>query len=407
MKHGQLADLLRPQSFEDIVGQEHLFGERGVIRRMLDGGRITNMIFFGPPGTGKTTAASIIAKQSGMEFRKLNATSASLADVKAIINETGNLFGSNGILLYLDEIQYFNRKQQQSLLEYIEDGRITLIASTADNPYFFIYNAILSRCSVFEFKAVKAEATVPVLKRALNYLNEETSQSKTADDEVLAYVGRLANGDVRHSVVLFENAYHNADGEILKEHADQFHITAGALSEDLHYDLMSCLQKSIRGSDPDAAVFYLAKLLSLGELLAVCRRLQVIASEDVGLAYPLAAAVVRSCCESARELGMPEAQIPLTHATLLLATSPKSNSSEVAILSAMADVNAGKGIQIPDHLRSPLFKNYKYPHDFPNHYVDQRYLPLDLGDSAHYYLPGENKNEQAAADYWKKIKGKL
>ena len=233
------------------------------------------------------------------------------------------------------------------------------------------------------------------------------SQSKTADDEVLAYVGRLANGDVRHSVVLFENAYHNADGEILKEHADQFHITAGALSEDLHYDLMSCLQKSIRGSDPDAAVFYLAKLLSLGELLAVCRRLQVIASEDVGLAYPLAAAVVRSCCESARELGMPEAQIPLTHAALLLATAPKSNSSEVAILSAMADVNAGKGIQIPDHLRSPLFKNYKYPHDFPNHYVDQRYLPLDLGDSAHYYSPGENKNEQAAADYWKKIKGKL
>ena len=406
MKHGQLADLLRPQGFEDIVGQDHLFGERGVIRRMLDGGRITNMIFFGPPGTGKTTAASIIAKQSGMEFRKLNATSASLADVKAIISETGNLFGSNGILLYLDEIQYFNRKQQQSLLEYIEDGRITLIASTADNPYFFIYNAILSRCSVFEFKAVKAEATVPVLKRALNYLNEETAQSKTATDEILAYVGRLANGDVRHSVVLFENAYHNADGEILKEHVDQFHITAGALSEDLHYDLMSCLQKSIRGSDPDAAVFYLAKLLSLGELLAVCRRLQVMASEDVGLDYPMAAAVVRSCCESARELGMPEAQIPLAHAALLLATSPKSNSSETAIHAAMADVNAGKGIQIPDHLRSPLFKNYKYPHDFPNHYVDQRYLPLDLGDSAHYYSPGENKNEQAASDYWSKIKGK-
>ena len=405
MKHGQLADLLRPQGFEDIVGQEHLFGERGVIRRMLNSGRITNMIFFGPPGTGKTTAASIIAKQSGMEFRKLNATSASLADVKAIISETGNLFGSNGILLYLDEIQYFNRKQQQSLLEYIEDGRITLIASTADNPYFFIYNAILSRCSVFEFKAVKAESTVPVLKRALNYLNEETHQNKSATDEILTYVGRLANGDVRHSVVLFENAYHNADGEILREHVDQFHITAGALSEDLHYDLMSCLQKSIRGSDPDAAVFYLAKLLSLGELLAVCRRLQVIASEDVGLAYPLAAAVVRSCCESARELGMPEAQIPLTHAALLLATAPKSNSSEVAILSAMADVNAGKGIQIPDHLRSPLFKNYKYPHDYPNHYVDQRYLPLDLGDAARYYTPGENKNEQAAAEYWKKIKG--
>ena len=402
MKHGQLADLLRPQSFDDLVGQEHLFGEKGVIRRMLEGGRITNMIFFGPPGTGKTTAASLIAKQSGMEFRKLNATSASLSDVKNIISETGNLFGSNGILLYLDEIQYFNRKQQQSLLEYIEDGRITLIASTADNPYFFIYNAILSRCSVFEFKEVKAEKTVPVLKRALKYLNEETHQEKNADDEIMKYVGQLANGDVRHSIVLFENAYHAAEQEILKEHVESYHVTAGALSEDLHYDLMSCLQKSIRGSDPDAAVFYLAKLLSLGELLAVCRRLQVIASEDVGLAYPMAAAVVRACCESARELGMPEAQIPLSHAALLLATSPKSNSAEVAIQTAMADVKAGKGIQIPEHLRSPLFKNYKYPHDYPNHYVSQRYLPLDM--DAVYYVAGENKNEMAAKEYWNKIK---
>ena len=406
MKHGQLADLIRPQSFDDLVGQDHLFGERGVIRRMMDGGRITNMIFYGPPGTGKTTAASIIAKKSGMEFRKLNATSASVSDIKAIIQETGNLFGSNGILLYLDEIQYFNRKQQQSLLEYIEDGRITLIASTADNPYFFIYNAILSRCSVFEFKAVKADHAVLVLRRALNYLNEETGQNKSAEDDLLAYVGRLANGDVRHSVVLFENAYHAAENIICREHVESFHGTAGALSEDLHYDLMSCLQKSIRGSDPDAAVFYLAKLLSLGDLLTVCRRLQVIASEDVGLAYPLASVVVRSCCESARELGMPEAQIPLTHAALILATAPKSNSSEVAILSAMADVNTGKGIQIPEHLRSPLFKGYRYPHDFPNHYVDQRYLPLDLGDSAKYYIPGENKNEQAALEYWNKIKGK-
>ena len=405
MKHAQLADLLRPQSFDDLVGQEHLFGERGVVRRMLESGRITNMIFFGPPGTGKTTAASIIAKQSGMEFRKLNATSASLSDVKSIISETGNLFGSNGILLYLDEIQYFNRKQQQSLLEYIEDGRITLIASTADNPYFFIYNAILSRCSVFEFKAVKPHAVVPVLRRAEQYLNEETGMKKTASEEIMRYVGQLANGDVRHSIVLFENAYHAAEQEILREHVESFHITAGALSEDLHYDLMSCLQKSVRGSDPDAAVFYLAKLLSMGELLAVCRRLQVMASEDIGLAYPMAAAVVRSCCESARELGMPEAQIPLAHATLLLATSPKSNSSEVAIQAAMADVNAGKGIEIPEHLRSPLFKNYKYPHEFPNHYVSQRYLPLDLDASTSYYRYGPNKNEQAAAEYWKKIKG--
>ncbi len=406
MKHAQLADLLRPQSFDDIVGQDHLFGERGVIRRMLDGGRITNMIFFGPPGTGKTTAASIIAKQSGMEFRKLNATSASLADVKAVIEETGNLFGANGILLYLDEIQYFNRKQQQSLLEYIEDGRITLIASTADNPYFFIYNAILSRCSVFEFKAVDGGSVTPVLKRALTYLNEETEQNKTVNEEMLRYIGQLAHGDVRHSIVLFENAYHAADEEIGREHVESFHITAGALSEDLHYDLLSCLQKSIRGSDPDAAVFYLAKLLSMGEMLSACRRLQVIASEDVGLAYPMAAAIVRSCCESARELGMPEAKIPLAHAAILLATAPKSNAADAAVTAAMEDVSAGKGLRIPEHLQSPLFKGYKYPHDYPNHYVDQRYLPLDLPAGTQYYTPGENKTEQAARDYWSRIKGR-
>lgn len=406
MKHGQLADLLRPQTFEDVVGQDHLFGERGVIRRMLDGGRITNMIFFGPPGTGKTTAASLIAKRSGMEFRKLNATSASLADIKAILNETGNLFGSNGILLYLDEIQYFNRKQQQSLLEYIEDGRITLIASTADNPYFFIYHALLSRCSVFEFKAVRSEAMIPVLRRAVDFLNSETGQTKQASDEMLKYVGQLANGDVRHSVVLLENAYHAADEEIGKEEIESFHIGGGSLSEDLHFDLLSCLQKSIRGSDPDAAVFYLAKLLSMGELLSACRRLQVIASEDIGLAYPLAAAVVRACCESAKELGMPEAQIPLTNAALLLATAPKSNSAEAAIQAAMADVNAGKGTEIPQHLQSPLYRNYKYPHDYPNHYTEQRYLPLDLGNDTHYYQFGPNKNEQAAAEYWDRIKGK-
>lgn len=406
MKHEQLADLLRPTSFDEIVGQDHLFGERGVIRRMLAGGRITNMIFYGPPGTGKTTAASIIAKQSGMTFRKLNATSATLSDVKEILGETGNLFGSNGILLYLDEIQYFNRKQQQSLLEYIEDGRITLIASTADNPYFVIYEALLSRSSVFEFKPVDPKGMLPVLSRALSYLNEESGLSKSASPELFTYIGQLAHGDVRHAIVLFENAFHASDGEITKENVESFHGLPGGLSEDLHYDLLSCLQKSIRGSDPDAAVFYLAKLLSLGELLSVCRRLQVIASEDVGLAYPLAAAVVRSCCESAKDLGVPEAQIPLANAVILLATAPKSNSAEEAILAANEDVKKGYGTKIPEHLQSPLFKNYKYPHSFPNHYVKQQYLPLDIPKDRIYYTPGENKTEQAAKTYWDEIKKK-
>ena len=403
MNHAQLADLLRPESFDDIVGQEHLFGERGVIRRMLAGGRITNMIFYGPPGTGKTTAASIIAKASGMTFRRLNATSASLADVKEVINETSNVFGAGGVLLYLDEIQYFNRKQQQSLLEYIEDGRITLIASTTENPHFFIYNALLSRSSLFEFRPVGAEAILPVLRRALTYLNGESGMEKSFSDELGTYIGKCAGGDVRHSVVLFENAYHAADREILREHVDSFHSGVGNYDPDVHYDLLSCLQKSIRGSDPDAAVFYLARLLSLGELISVCRRLQVIASEDVGLAYPMAAAVTRACCETAKEVGMPEAQLPLANAAILLATAPKSNAAHNAVLAAAEDVKAGRGLNVPRHLQSPLFQGYLYPHDYENHYVKQQYLPDDLKDRV-YYRPGENKTEQAADEYWRRIK---
>ena len=404
-KNIRAAEALRPKSFDDMVGQAHLFGERGVIRKMLASGRVTNMIFYGPPGTGKTTAAEIIARESGMVFHRLNATTASISDVKDILTSTNNVFCTGGILLYIDEIQYFNKKQQQALLEYIEDGRVTLITSTTENPHFYIYNAIISRSSLFEFKPVPAEECAKALRRAVDHLNREEKCEKTATDDTLEYIARCTSGDVRHAIVLLENSFFAADGEITRETVDGFNVRVGNFDEDTHFDLLSCLQKSIRGSDPDAAVFYLAKLLSYGELIAVCRRLQVIASEDIGLAYPMAAAVTRACCESAKELGMPEARIPLANAAILLATSPKSNSAELAIDAAMADIEAGKGRSFPAHLQSPLFKGYKYPHSFPNHYVKQQYLPDDLV-GRQYYLWGENKTEEAAKAYWEKVKGK-
>lgn len=403
MNSTRVAEALRPRSFDEIVGQEHLFGERGVIRKMLASGRITNMIFYGPPGTGKTTAAEIIARESGMAFHRLNATTASLSDVKEILTSTGNIFSVGGILLYIDEIQYFNKKQQQALLEYIEDGRVTLITSTTENPHFYIYNAIISRSSLFEFKPVPVEACAVAIRRAVDYLDGETGEKKGIDDETVTYIARSTSGDVRHAIVLTENAYFAAEGEITKETVDSFNVRVGNLDDDTHYDLLSCLQKSIRGSDADAAVFYLAKLLSLGELISVCRRLQVIASEDIGLAYPQAAVVTRACCESAKELGMPEAGIPLANATVLLATSPKSNAAHDAYFAALADVEKGCGRVVPTHLQSPLFKGYKYPHVYPNHYVKQQYLPDDIKDKR-YYNWGSNKLEDAARQYWEKIK---
>ena len=404
-----LADALRPKTMDEIVGQAHLFGKNGVIRRMVESGRMTNMIFFGPPGTGKTTAASVIAAQSGMEFHKLNATTASLQDVKDILAQTEGMFGVGGILLYLDEIQYFNRKQQQSLLEYMEDGRITLIASTTENPHFYVYNAIISRSSLFEFKPVPPAECLKMLHRALDHLNAQGGTTTTISDKVGLALAEGAGGDVRRAVGLLENAYFSAGfeegAEITAEHVAAFDSGVGNFNEDVHYDLLGCLQKSIRGSDPDATAFYVAKMLSLGEMFPLMRRLQVIASEDIGLAYPQAAAIVRACCESARELGLPEAKIPLIHAAMLLATSPKSNSAYNALYAATMDVEAGKGVRIPVHLQSPLFKGYKYPHDYPNHYVEQQYLPDDLVDRR-YYEPAPNKTEQAAAAYWREIKKK-
>jgi len=401
-----LADRLRPDNLDDMVGQSHLFGKNGVVRKMLEGGRVTNMIFYGPPGTGKTTAANIVAKQSGMTLYKLNATTASLSDVKDVISQSQNMFGASGTLLYLDEIQYFNRKQQQSLLEYIEDGRVTLIASTTDNPYFCIYNAILSRCAVFEFKPVSGKDIGKALLRGLDMLNRESGKSIEIDDNALEFIAGVGGGDVRSALGVLENVYSIAKGRITENDAKEFTPSCTGNFDrmgDVHYNLLSCLQKSIRGSDPDAAVFYLARILEGGDLLSACRRLLVIASEDVGLAYPQAAIMAKACTDAAKELGLPEAALPLANLTVALATAPKSNSAYNAYAAAKNDFLSGLGQDIPVHLQSPLFKGYKYPHDYPNHYVKQQYLPDDLKGKK-YYEYGENKNEQAAKAYWEKIK---
>jgi ATPase related to the helicase subunit of the Holliday junction resolvase len=403
------ADKIRPVSFDEMAGQRHLTGEKGILRRMIQSGRITNMVFYGPPGTGKTTAANIIAASSDMYLEKLNATTATLADIKNVASKTTGIFGTGGILLYLDEIQYFNKKQQQSLLEYIEDGRITLIASTTENPYYYIYDALLSRCSVFEFKPVTADEMMPVLRRALNSLCDEASETRTSSDEILKRIASYGGGDVRRAVTILEGIIQITDSgaEITIADVDSYvpSAMAGVFDRDgdVHYDLLSALQKSIRGSDPDAAIFYLAKLLEGGDLISPCRRLQVIANEDIGLAYPMAAVITHACVESARQLGLPEAQMPLSNATIMLATAPKSNAAISALTAAAADIKAGMGTEVPEHLRSPLFKGYKYAHDYEDNYVPQQYLPNDVKDRK-YYRPGKNKTEEAARLYWEKIK---
>ena len=402
MQTNPLADRMRPQSFDEVCGQKHLVGKDGILRRLTEHNRIPNMIFYGPPGTGKTTVANIIAKASGMQLYKLNATTASLSDVKDVISSTDNIFSESGTLLYLDEIQYFNKKQQQSLLEFMENGKLVLIASTTENPYYCVYNALLSRSSVFEFKSVTAEDCVPTLKRALSILNGNFNDSKTADEKVLRAIAMAAGGDVRMSVSVLENAFYISDKEITVEGVQALLPSVVGHYDrdgDSHYDLLSCLQKSIRGSDPDAAIFYLAKILASGDLLSATRRILVIANEDIGCAYPMAATLAYACTESAKAIGLPEAAIPLANIVVILATAPKSNTAYLAYHAAMEDIEKGLGVNAPDHLQSPLFKGYLYPHDYENDYVEQSYLPKDLVGRK-YYEFGSNKTEQTAKAYY-------
>lgn len=415
-----LADLLRPQTLDEVYGQEHILGKDAVLRRLVDSGKIPNMIFYGPSGTGKTTVANIIAKQTNRRLYQLNATTASTADIKSIVAELDTFMAPNGVLLYLDEIQSFNKKQQQSLLEHIENGKITLIASTTENPYFYVFNAILSRSTVFEFKQISAEAALQAVKRAVRFLEERDSVRANAEEGALEYIAGACGGDLRKALnaveVLF-SAGRQLDGVIDITLEDAKTVTQkSALRADRegdnYYDLLSALQKSIRGSDPDAAVHYLARLLEAGQMQAACRRLMVVACEDIGLAYPMIIPIVKSCVDAALMLGMPEARIPLGDAAILMATSPKSNTGHVALDEALADVRKGLGGDFPRHLQNmhadtytmEREQGYQYPHNFPGHWVKQQYLPDALAGKR-YYAYGQNKVEQAAKQYWDKIKG--
>ena len=414
-----LADLLRPTSLDEVYGQEHILGEGAILRRLVDSGKIPNMIFYGPSGTGKTTVANIIAQQTNRTLYKLNATTASTADIKNIVSQLDTFMAPNGVLLYLDEIQSFNKKQQQSLLEHIENGKITLIASTTENPYFYVFNAILSRSTVFEFKQISAEAALQAIRRAVCYLEERTALKAQAEPGALEYIASACGGDIRKAMnaveVLF-SAGRPENGALPLTLEDAKAVTQkSALRADRdgdnYYDLLSALQKSIRGSDPDAACHYLARLLEAGQMPSACRRLMVIAAEDVGLAYPQIIPIVNACVDMALKLGMPEARIPLGDAAVLMATSPKSNSGHIALDAALEDVRKGKGGDFPRHLQNmhadtytmEREQGYQYPHNYPNHWVKQQYLPDELVGTR-YYEYGPNKLEQAARQYWDSIK---
>lgn len=413
-----LADQMRPQTIDEVVGQSHILSKNGILYRIAQSGHATNLIFYGPPGTGKTTVARIIAKQAGKKLYKLNGTTASTADFKEIISSLDTFEGMNGVVLYLDEIQYLNKKQQQTLLEFLENGQITLIASTTENPYFYIYNAIISRSTVFEFKPVTPEEIEKALTRGVKILEAQAQEqgfSLTVEDHVLRSIALSCGGDVRKSINTLEVAFLSApvtDGvkSITAEQLRSISQRAALRydkSDDVHYDLLSALQKSIRGSDENAALHYLARLLEAGDLISPCRRLLVIASEDVGMAYPMCAVIVKACVDSALQLGLPEARIPLAQAVVTMATAPKSNSSYMAINQAIADVCAGKIGDFPRCLQNKHFDGaevenkgqfYKYPHDYPDHYVRQQYLP-DILQGTVYYHFGQNKTEDAARRY--------
>ena len=415
-----LADEIRPLDLDEVVGQKHILGPGGLLRRVIESGNIPNMVFYGPSGTGKTTVANIIARRTDRTLRRLNATNASLSDVKGIIGELDTLLTPGGVLLYLDEIQYFNKKQQQSLLEFIEDGRITLIASTTENPYFYVYNALLSRSSVFEFKPVTPAEVLPAVERAVRRVCEREGVEAELEPGTAERLASGCGGDVRkaiNGVELLFAAAPREDGKVRLRLADAEAASAGSAMRydregDEHFDAVSALMKSLRGSDPDAALHYLARLLEAGDLIGAIRRLLCSASEDIGMAYPQAASIVKACCDSALQLGLPEARLPLAQAAILLATAPKSNSVVMSIDAAMADVRRGKYGPPPRELQNvhadgagfEREQGYKYPHDFPNHWVEQQYLPDALAGTR-YYKPGENKNEQAAKAYWERIKG--
>ena len=415
-----LADEIRPKTLDEVVGQKHLLAPGAVLRRLIESGAEANMVFYGPSGTGKTTIANIIAQRTNKTLYRLNATTASLQDVKDIIADVGTLMAPGGILLYLDEIQYFNKKQQQSLLEFMENGSLTLIASTTENPYFYVYGALLSRSTVFEFKAVPPEETETAVLRALDIEKGRSPLPLTWEEGVPRQIATACGGDVRkaiNAVELLCQAAVPRDGQLLLTSNDASQLAQRSAMRydkggDAMYDLASALMKSLRGSDPDAALHYLARFLEAGDLVTPCRRLLCSASEDIGMAYPQAVSIVKACVDTAMQLGLPEAQLPLAQAAILLATAPKSNSVVEGISAAWADVKAGRTGDVPRELQNvhadstgmEREQGYRYPHSYPGHWVRQQYLPDPLKDVKYYHY-GDNKTEQAARAYWEKIKG--